>query len=184
MNPRRSVLLVVVLAALATALTAAPWWFDRPPPPRPTASVTRPDRSADPLGVLRAWDGRRASAWAHGDAGALRALYTGGSRTAAADLAMLRSYAARGLRVEGMRTQVLAARVRVRTAERLVLVVTDRLVGAVARGPGTRVVLPVDAASTRTVSLRLVAGEWRVSEVRDQASAAEITAVTSRSRKS
>jgi len=33
---------------------------------------------------------------------------------------------------------------------------------------GTRVVLPRDTASTRTVLLRRCAGEWRVAEVRGQ----------------
>jgi hypothetical protein len=48
------------------------------------------------------------------------------------------------------------------------VVVTDRLAHAVAVGHGTRVPLPRDAASTRRVVLRRVAGEWRVAVVRDR----------------
>ena len=59
---------------------------------------------------------RRSRAYARGDGAALADLYVAGSRTGAADRAVLRGYRERGLRVTGMRTQVLvghrAARVR------------------------------------------------------------------------
>jgi hypothetical protein len=135
------------------------------------------------LGVLRTWDIRRAAAWAAGDEAALAALYTDGSAAGRRDRAMLGRYVARGLRVRGMRMQVLAGKVRSRTAGRIVLVVTDRLAHAVAVRRGTRVVLPRDRATRRTVVLRRVTGEWRVAQVWAQASPAARTAVTSRSRK-
>ena len=139
------------------------------------------DRRVAALGVLRAWDVRRAAAWAAGDEAALAALYTDGSAAGRRDRAMLGRYGARGLRVRGMRMQVLAGKVRSRTAGRIVLVVTDRLAHAVAEGRGTRVVLPRDRATRRTIVLRGVAGEWRVAQVWAQASPAARTAVTSRS---
>ena len=47
---------------------------------------------------------------------ALAALYTAGSAAGRRDRAMLDRYVARGLRVEGLRMQVLAGSVRSRTA--------------------------------------------------------------------
>ena len=87
--------------------------------------------------MLRAWDARRSRAYAHADGAALADLYVAGSRTGAADRAVLRGYRDRGLRVTGMRTQVLAARVLRESGRRLVLLVTDVLVDAVA-GDGRR----------------------------------------------
>jgi hypothetical protein len=124
-------------------------------------------RAAEPYAVhvLRAWDARRSRAYAHADGAALADLYVAGSRTGAADLAVLRGYRARGLRVTGMRTQVLAARVLRESGKRLVLRVTDVLVDAMA-GDGRRArwALPHDRPSTRRVVLVLVRGTWLVAE--------------------
>lgn len=117
-----------------------------------------------PTHVLHAWDERRAAAWAAGDPRALIALYTRGSSAGERDVAMLRAWSARGLRVEGLRMQLLAVDVHRRTPDRLVLGVTDRLVGAVAE-PGA-LPLPRDRASAHVVTMRWVEGEWRVSSVR------------------
>ena len=119
----------------------------------------------EPLAALRTWDAGRARAWASGDVEALRSLYTPESVAGERDAAMLLRWSERGLRVEGMQTQVLAARVAERSPDRVVLVVTDRLARAVATGRGRRVVLPGDSASTRRVTLRLVGGVWRVASV-------------------
>jgi hypothetical protein len=150
---------------------------------KPGRATAAPRRRVAALAVLRAWDVRRAAAWAAGDEAALAALYTDGSAAGRRDRAMLGRYGARGLRVRGMRMQVLAGKVRSRTAGRIVLVVTDRLAHAVAVRRGTRVVLPRDRATRRTIVLRRVAGEWRVAQVWAQASPVARTAVTSRSRK-
>jgi hypothetical protein len=117
-----------------------------------------------PADVLHAWDERRAVAWSAGDAAGVRALYTSGSVAGRRDAAMLDAWTARGLRVTGLRTQLLRVDVRVRTPYRLVLGVTDRLAGGVAV-PG-RVALPRDRPSDHVVTFRRVAGEWRVSSVR------------------
>lgn len=113
-----------------------------------------------PVEVLDAWDEQRAAAWSAGDVAGLRSLYTPGSAAGRADVTMLRAWQHRGLRVEGLRMQVFAVDVRRRTPERLVLDVTDRLVGGVTL-PG-RVALPVDRPSRHRVVLRRTAGEWRV----------------------
>jgi hypothetical protein len=118
--------------------------------------------------VLREWDSARADAFAEGDVAALRSLYAGGSAAGRSDVALLRAYLRRGLRVEEMQMQLLAVEVLREESRLLRLRVTDRLVGAVAAGEGTRVPLPRDAASTRVVELRLgVDEQWRVSSVRE-----------------
>jgi hypothetical protein len=133
-------------------------------PPPPSATVSGP--AADVLEVLHDWDRRRARAWASGDPRSLRALYTPASVAGRRDAGMLRRWTGRGLAVRGMRMQVLDGRVRVHSADRLVVEVTDRLIGAVAVGRGVRRELPADLASTWAVTLRRVAGEWRVAAVR------------------
>lgn len=107
-----------------------------------------------PVDVLHAWDERRAEAWAAGDVARLRSLYAVGSPTGRADAAMLRAWEDRGLRVEGMEMQLLSVQVRRRTPDVLVLDVVDRLVGPA--------LLPSDLPTRHVVTMRVVAGEWRV----------------------
>jgi hypothetical protein len=86
--------------------------------------------------------------------------------------------------VAGLRMQRAAVEVLAADAERVVLVVTDRVVGAVAVGRPGRVSLPRDGWSTRTVVLVRVGEEWRLAEVRDQERPLASTDVTSRSENS
>jgi hypothetical protein len=169
---------VVVLAAGLTGLLlrVSAW-------PAPTAAPARTASSgraagvgqavsadpADPpaLTALREWDRRRAVAYARGSSRMLRDLYVPHARAGRADVAVLEGYRARGLRVAGMRMQLLAVTVLAGTDDTLRLRVTDRLRGAIAVGQRHRFVLPTDAASTRTVTLRRgPAGRWRVAAVR------------------
>lgn len=129
------------------------------------AAAGRSLPAVDSLAVLRRWDAGRARAWARADSIALGSLYTPGSAAGARDAEMLRQWSDRGLRVEEMQTQVLAARVVRRTPDEMVLEVTDRLAHAVAAGRGTRVELPADRATSRTVTLRRVGGTWLVAAV-------------------
>ena len=175
-------LTAVLLCGLGCLLAAGAAW--RPAVPAP--SVARPaaaDRAA-PLAVLAAWDRERAAAWRQGDPAALRRLYVPGSRAGRADRALLAAYAGRGLRVAGLRMQRAAVDVLAAAAERMVLVVTDRVVGASAIGRQERVTLPRDGWSTRTVVLVRVGEEWRVAEARDQERPLASTDVTSRSENS
>lgn len=141
-----------------------------PDAPRPEIAAPLPAEDAAPhddaLAVLHAWDRRRARAWARGDVRALGSLYTPGSVAGLRDRMMLRGWSDRGLGVRGMAMQVFDARVREHSADRIVIVVSDRLTGAVAVGPGVRRRLPADRASTRTVTLRRLSGAWRVASVR------------------
>lgn len=127
----------------------------RPPPPEQVSAV-----------VLRDWDSRRAAAYAAGSVTTLRRLYVPRSTAGRADAALLQSYLDRGLVVSGMRMQVLALAELTSSDKRIRLQVTDRLVGAVARGPAGEVALPRDSPTTRTVTLRKAGGEWLMASVR------------------
>jgi hypothetical protein len=119
-------------------------------------------RAAD---VLRSWDRRRARAWAEGDVAGLRELYV--DRAGVADVRLLRRYADRGYRVEGMTTQLLAVDVLGQRPGRWVLRLTDRLANAVAVRGADRLRLPRDRMDTHVVTLvRGADGRWRVAEVR------------------
>jgi len=161
MGPR----LVLVVAALLGLVSGVAVVALALRGPEPGPAVEGPSTETYAVRVLRAWDARRSRAYAHADGAALADLYVAGSRTGAADRAVLRGYRERGLRVTGMRTQVLAARV-LRTSEQgLVLLVTDVLVDAVAGDTGRRRwALPHDRPSTRRVVLVRDHGSWRVSE--------------------
>jgi hypothetical protein len=135
---------------------------------RPQAeSSTAVPPTVKALAVLRAWDRRRASAWADDDRAALRTLYVNGSRSGRHDVAMLAAYHRRGLRVKTMQRQVLAVRVRATAARLLSLVVTDRLAEARVTVHGRRVALPRSRPATRRIVLRRVGAGWRVAEVYD-----------------
>ncbi|HET7736372.1 MAG TPA: hypothetical protein VFK52_10380 [Nocardioidaceae bacterium] len=155
--------LAVLLASLVLSMTGCAG-----SPPKQVA-VSAVSAVEDPASAaLRAWDERRAAAYAAGAVGDLRRLYVRGSAAGAADVRLLEEYVERGLVIVGMRMQVLALDV-LRSAPGLLrLRVTDRLVGAEARGPTGVLPLPRDEASTRVVTLRLVAGSWRVDSVRAQ----------------
>jgi hypothetical protein len=124
--------------------------------------------AARAVGVLSRWDRSRAEVWATGDAPALAALYVEGSRTAQRDATMLAGYRSRGLAVRSMHRQVLAVHVRVCTPRHLRLLVTDRLVEAVAVGHGRRIGLPPSRPLTRRMDLRRSSQGWRVTEVYDR----------------
>ncbi|MCW2765773.1 MAG: hypothetical protein JWO11_1732 [Nocardioides sp.] len=165
--------LVALLVLGVTVGVAGVLRLADPPASRPQPAERRDVAEAplDPtLAVLHEWDRRRALAWAEGDLRALRRLYTPGSTAGLRDRTMLRRWTARGLVVRDLAVQVLDAHVREHTVDRIVVEVTDRLAGAVAVGSGVRRDLPVDRASTRTVTFRRVAedltGEWRVASVR------------------
>ena len=192
MDPRR---LLPALAAVACACVVAtlvvtlvpsrdPAIDHRPTAPAGAITSIPGVMPSGPAAVLAAWDERRAAAWAAGDEDELARLYVDGSRTGAADVRLLRHYRSRGLRVVGLTTQVLALDVVERTSARLVLVVTDRVVGGRAVGGGSPVALPADRASTRRVVLARDDGRWLVVEARDQARAAASTPRTSSSSKS
>ncbi|MDP3967947.1 MAG: hypothetical protein Q8Q02_06670, partial [Nocardioides sp.] len=124
------------------------------------------DLGADPTAVLVAWDAARARAYARGRAGALARLYLPGSVAGHRDVRLLADYAARGLRVRGMRMEIARVEVLRDRSQTRLLRVTDRLVGSRAvRTDGTSYPLPRDRPSTRTVRLVHHDGAWRVASV-------------------
>jgi hypothetical protein len=157
-----------VVLALAVALLVLLGPAGRDAGTRAPAARRAGRAEAEALRLLRDWDRGRSAAYARGSAPQLRALYVPGAAVGAADLRVLHGWTRRGLRVSGMRTQVLALSVLGASPERVSLRVTDRLTGAVARGRGGRVLLPRDRASTR--ELTLVRGgdrRWRMAAVRE-----------------
>lgn len=167
MDPRRLLPPLVAVTGLVALATGGVVLLDEDPAPsRATpAAAPVPAHRAPQREVLSDWDDRRSRAWALGSVSALRDLYVPGSDAGRADVRMLRSYTARGLRVEGLATQVLELEVRVSTPRRMVLTVTDRVVGGEVVG-ARRTRLPTDRPTRRTVVFRQVAGEWLVAGVR------------------
>ena len=173
MNPPRVLLVVLVLTALAAASAAGlrlggERGVPAPGPARAASPRHHVPVSRTPVAVLDAWDVRRAAAWSRGDPAALRSLYVAGSRPGEPTCAMLAGLAGPG--AAGAGDADAGARRRAGhpvDADRIVLVVTDRLARAVAAGPADGPAAR-DAASTRTVVLRRRAGEWRVAGVRER----------------
>ena len=157
---RKTLLLALVVATTTAWAPAAPALAE----PVEIAAARAP-AGPPPVDVLRAWDAQRAGAWARGDPGLLAALYTQGSVAGRHDVAMLRAWTARGLVVQELRSQLLAVHELAHTRTTWTLLVTDRLVGGLAVGPGLRRPLPRDGATTRIVRLRLVDGAWLVASV-------------------
>lgn len=171
---RRWVLYAVLVGTGLTAGGVALGLLRATPEKDPPAVVSQAALEVEPatrssrtggLAILRAWDVRRAQAWALGDVGAVADLYTDDAEAGDADQAMLRRWVDRGLVVESLQTQVRGATVVTRSPRRLVIVVSDRIVGGYAvRGQRKRA-LPADRWSTRRITLRKVGGRWLVAGV-------------------
>jgi hypothetical protein len=119
------------------------------------------------LVVLHAWDGRRAAAWASNDVEALRQLYVARSAAAESDVRLLRAYAARGLVVRRLVTQVFGVRVLRHGGGTLRLRLLERVAGGEVVQDGRVSALPSSLPATRTLELRRSRGEWRVAVVSD-----------------
>ena len=182
MDPRRLLPYLLVLTVCAVLATAGVVLVSQRSSLPAGSRVERP--APGPRDVLAGWDSRRSQAWAEGDVAALRKLYVADSRTGRADARMLAAYVDRGLRVEGLTTQVLALEVIDEGDDELTVRVTDRIVGGVVTGDAGGTPLPRDRPTTRTLALRRVSGVWLMVTARDQASAADRTSRTSTSWKS
>lgn len=157
----RILALVAVLAAVVALL-----WPGRPPgasePPRPAPAASTPESaSLRAVRVVERWQEARSRAYAVGDEGALRRLFVTGSSAGRRDVAILRAYAARGVRLRlttrTSQVAVLASR------PRLVVVRVHSLVRAVARHHGRDRALPSQGWAWRRLELRLLDGVWRLS---------------------
>jgi hypothetical protein len=163
--------LVALLVCGVVAVVAGTLWEARSPDPArgqgsAAVTVSAVHRPPGRVGLAR-WDRARSAAWARGSVEALRRLYLPGSSAAERDVRLLRRYADRGLRVEGLRVQVLSWTVVARRPDRLVLRVTDRVLGGVAvRSDGsTRARLPADRPTERRLTLVRREGRWLMARV-------------------
>jgi hypothetical protein len=114
------------------------------------------------VGVLAAWDRRRAAAWSAGEAEALRRLYVPGSRAGRADVRLLGTYAAAGVRVRRLTTQVFSVEVLDRRSGRYRLRVVDRVAGGELVQNGRTRPLASGPVVTRRVELVHRPDGWRV----------------------
>ena len=132
------------------------------PTAAPAATAPAPDWQA----VVRDLMQRRAAAYARGRPAEFAGVYRTGSMAMAADRALLRSWTARDLRVDGALVRVAAVRPLHRSPGRVVLRVVHRLGSAVAvRSDGARRALPRDRPQAHRVVLVRTADGWRIAAV-------------------
>ena len=124
------------------------------------------------LEVLRSWDARRAEAYAAGDVAGLRRLHVPGSPLARQDVAVLRRYRERGLRVTRLEQQVFSVDVHEAGARAVTMTVVERLARTPVRrserpqsGSG-QWVLPASGFELRTLRFERAAAGWRLSWAR------------------
>lgn len=132
----------------------------QPVAPTTFAPTTFAPAPPEAVAIWSGWAAQRAAAYAAGSPEALARLYADGA--GAGDVAVLRRYADRGLRVVGLTEQVLSVRVRQRSDDGVTLVLVSRLAAAVARGEHGEVALPTGRTRRRVVALRRDDGQWRV----------------------
>ncbi len=162
------------LALCGLLVVLAAWTGREPPAPTPAAPAARvaaPSPSSAPassvseaaaLEVLADWDRRRAAAWSEGDAEALRRLYVPGSRAGRADVRLLGTYAAAGVRVRRLTTQVFSVDVLDRRSGRYRLRVVDRVAGGELVEAGRTRSLASGPVVTRQVELVRRTDGWGV----------------------
>ena len=175
---RAAVLCAAALTVLATGCRSGP-------DEGPVAAATEPlpsTQGADPrtgaqvtgrsqaLSVLREWDSRRSAAFAADDERSLSRLYVPGSPLASQDLAVLRGYRERGLRVLHAEQQVVSVEVHETSSQQVTMSVVERLAaGRVevvpSMGASTRPDRPLPASgfSRRVLRFERTRGEWRLS---------------------
>jgi hypothetical protein len=128
--------------------------------PYPRARAERSWRA-----VLARLDAVRSRAYADLRPRLLRRVYTPGSRVLRHDRALLLRYRRRGLRVVGLRVQVLTLREGARRDDRVVLRVQDRVTAGTLVGGAVQRLLPDDAANARAITLSRSGGGWLISAV-------------------
>jgi hypothetical protein len=161
-----SVMVMVVCAvALAMAVLHDPP-ARTPGTPVGAAAVTRSEGEPNWVDVLAGLDAARAAAFGSGDQAALSEVYVGGSPALETETRLIRRYAREGLRVEGLLMDVGDVRLLEARGDRAVLRVRDRVAGgALVDAAGSESELAEDAWSAHRITLRQVAGEWRIAAV-------------------
>jgi hypothetical protein len=158
------VLMLVCAVALAMAVLRDP---PAPPPGTPIgAAVARSQGEPNWVDVLAGLDAARSAAFGSGDRAALREVYVGGSPALETEARLIRRYAREGLRVEGLLMDVGDVRLLEARRDRVVLRVRDRVAGgALVDAAGSESELAEDAWSSHRITLRQVAGGWRIAAV-------------------
>lgn len=153
----------LLVATLCLLATGAVWAIRSGESERMVA----PEPLRTPVEVVHDWDTQRSAAWAEGDVEALAGLYVPGAAVGRDDAAMLSVYVARGLRVQGLETQLLAVDEIRSDEDEMVLEVTDRVHAGTVTGAdvGVERALPRDAVSVRRLTFRVYEGAWRVVRV-------------------
>lgn len=156
------------VAGTAPALTS---WSSRGA--SPGTATARPGHTGDgrALTVLRAWDSRRSQAFAADDEHRLRRLYAAGSPLAEQDLAVLRDYRQRGVRLLQAEQQVVSVEVHDASPREVTMTVVERLaasrVGLADDANGTTTAperaLPASAFTRRVLRFEHARGGWRLS---------------------
>jgi hypothetical protein len=147
-------------------------WSSTPAPP-PTGvwssaadETPRRDARTEALQVLRDWDRRRAAAFVARDPVALSALYKAGSGLARQDLATLRGYQRRDVRVVDLGSQVASAQVLIASHDVLELRVVERLGVVRVAVDGVRRSLAPSRFERRVLRFERVGSGWRLSSAR------------------
>lgn len=157
----RAAIAGILVAALSLVATGAVWAMKTAEDDRAVA----PEPVRTPVEVVAEWDQRRAVAWAGGDTEGLQELYVPGVKVGRDDVEMLDAYLERGLRVQGLTTQLLAVDELRVDEEEMVLKVTDRVHGGTVVGPGISRSLPRDGVSVRRLTFHTHEGTWKVFRV-------------------
>jgi hypothetical protein len=186
MTARRRILWV---SSLAPWLVAALVWGvvqlaqpgGQPGRPEPVGGAAAPGDSVDSqatparqvaagapdwTAILARLDRRRALAYAAGDPARLRSVYVPGSTVLRHDVAMLRAYQRREVRLTGVRLRLLDVAMLRRSDAYARLRVVDRLDRPTAHTAKGSVRLPRDRATERVIVLRDAGEGWRIAAVR------------------
>lgn len=133
-----------------------------PPAPARQAKAKAPDWTA----ILTRLDRRRERAYAASDPRRLRTVYLPDSAVLRHDLAMLRAYRDRQVRLTGVRLRLHEVTMLERAGSYARLRVVDRLDRPTAHTPKGSLRLPRDQATERVIVLRDAADGWRIAAVR------------------
>jgi len=164
----------VRVAAVATATAVVTGACSDPSQPRlPTTSTALTSAPAPGLPPASRWervltrlDGTREAAYRTGDPALLRHVYLSGSPVLRRDRRLLAAYEGRGVRVGGVRLELLQVRLHDRDRRVVRLRVVDRLARPVAHTAAGEVALPQDLPTRRAITLVASDDGWRIAAVR------------------
>jgi hypothetical protein len=147
----------------------APRLIEAGPTQPGTVGQRGPVRAARPnwRAVLARLDRWRADAYAAAEPALLSRVYARGTRALHRDRALLGRYRRRGLRVRGLRMDVIDLRMQAQHSGAVVLVVRERLGAGTVHGVGIRRDLPRDDVDRHRLVLQRRAGRgWQIAAVR------------------